>query len=87
MPADPIFFKPLLLTCRQLPSSLTTCLWPAPTRHPPASRDTQAGGRAIARAKSDIQDLPPTGIHDRCPIYLGSKLEVDRIEQLYAESA
>lgn len=47
----------------------------------------QAGGKAIARADSNIMDLPPTGIHDRCPIYLGSKGEVDRIEQLYRESA
>ncbi len=30
-------------------------------------------------------DLPPTGIHDRAPIYLGSKQEVDKIEQLYKE--
>lgn len=43
-----------------------------------------AGGRAIAGTQR-ILDIPPTGIHDRCPVYLGSKLEVDRVEELHKE--
>jgi len=45
----------------------------------------QAGGRAIDGETRAMLDVPPTGIHDRSPIYLGSKEEVDRIEELYRE--
>lgn len=37
---------------------------------------TQAGGKA-STGKIDILDVVPKAIHERCPIYLGSKLDVD----------
>lgn len=37
---------------------------------------TQAGGKA-STGKVDILDVVPQAIHQRCPIYLGSKLDVD----------
>jgi len=36
----------------------------------------KAGGKASS-GKIDILDVVPTGIHQRCPIYLGSKLDVE----------
>jgi fructose-1,6-bisphosphatase I len=41
------------------------------------------GGRAITGA-GRVLDLQPAGIHERCPIFLGSKQDVDRIEALYS---
>lgn len=52
--------------------------------YPMAMLMEQAGGRATD-GKTRILDIPPTGIHDRCPIYLGSRLEVDAIDALYAK--
>ncbi|KDD74496.1 fructose-1-6-bisphosphatase [Helicosporidium sp. ATCC 50920] len=43
----------------------------------------QAGGRAIDSDCKRILDVMPEHIHDRCPIYLGSKAQVDRVEELY----
>lgn len=37
---------------------------------------TQAGGKA-STGKVDILDIQPQSIHERAPIYLGSKLDVD----------
>lgn len=37
---------------------------------------TQAGGLA-STGKQDILDLVPTKIHERAPIFLGSKLDVE----------
>ena len=54
--------------------------------YPMAFLVEQAGGRAIDGATRNMMDVPPAaGIHDRSPIYLGSKDEVDRIEALYRE--
>lgn len=39
------------------------------------------GGKA-SNGSTRILDLKPTGIHDRSPIYLGSKEEVEKIEGL-----
>ena len=36
----------------------------------------QAGGKA-SNGKVDILDIIPTTIHERAPIYLGSKLDVE----------
>lgn len=36
----------------------------------------KAGGRASA-GKIDILDVVPSSIHQRCPVYLGSKLDVE----------
>lgn len=50
----------------------------------------QAGGKAIYSIDGStgaILDIVPTNIHGRAPIYLGSRDEVDRIEQLYKEAA
>lgn len=38
---------------------------------------TKAGGRACATKGQEILDLVPTAIHQRSPIYLGSKLDVE----------
>ncbi|GAB4816067.1 hypothetical protein N2152v2_003113 [Parachlorella kessleri] len=54
--------------------------------YPMAMLMEKAGGRAID-GKTRILDLPPTGIHDRAPIYLGSRQEVDKVEQLYQQLA
>lgn len=37
---------------------------------------TQAGGKASS-GTVDILDIVPQSIHERAPIYLGSKLDVD----------
>lgn len=37
---------------------------------------TQAGGKA-STGKIDILDVVPQGIHQRVPIYLGSKFDVE----------
>ncbi len=44
-----------------------------------------AGGRAIA-GRVESLDVAPQSIHERCPIFLGSKADVDRIESLIASS-
>lgn len=55
--------------------------------YPMAMLVEKAGGRAID-GKQCMLDIPPSGgIHDRAPIYLGSKQEVDKIEALYKELA
>ena len=40
-----------------------------------------AGGRAITQ-NGHVLDIVPTSIHERCPIFLGSKANVDRIEAI-----
>ena len=42
----------------------------------------QAGGRSID-GKGDILDIPPTGLHQRVSVMLGSKEEVERLEKLH----
>ena len=37
---------------------------------------TKAGGKAHT-GTMNVLDLVPTSIHQRCPIYLGSKLDVE----------
>lgn len=37
---------------------------------------TQAGGKA-STGRIDILDVVPESIHQRCPIYLGSKADVE----------
>ena len=39
-----------------------------------------AGGRAIDGEKR-ILEIQPTDLHERCPIYIGSKDAVDRVEE------
>lgn len=46
----------------------------------------QAGGLATT-GTTRILDLVPTGIHDRTPIYLGSKNDVEDIQAIYAKSS
>ena len=41
-----------------------------------------AGGRAITH-KGHVLDIVPTSIHERCPIFLGSKVNIDRIEAIF----
>jgi fructose-1,6-bisphosphatase I len=41
-----------------------------------------AGGRSISGGKTESLDIQPTDIHERCPIFLGSKEDVDDVEAL-----
>ena len=41
----------------------------------------QAGGRAIDGTK-DVLDLVPSSIHQRCPLYIGSKSQIEFFESL-----
>uniref|UniRef100_A0A182NF47 Fructose-1,6-bisphosphatase isozyme 2 n=1 Tax=Anopheles dirus TaxID=7168 RepID=A0A182NF47_9DIPT len=45
--------------------------------NPMAYLVTQAGGKAFAGKDKQILDVVPTSIHQRSPIYLGSKLDVE----------
>ena len=40
-----------------------------------------AGGRAITHDGS-VLDIVPTSIHERCPIFLGSKTDIDEVEAI-----
>jgi fructose-1,6-bisphosphatase len=44
----------------------------------------QAGG-AASTGRSRILDLAPAELHERVPLILGCKAEVDRIEQYHRE--
>ena len=45
------------------------------------------GGRAIAACGQPVLDLQPQAIHERSPIFLGSKADVDRVEALLGDAA
>ncbi|KAK9831444.1 hypothetical protein WJX81_006023 [Elliptochloris bilobata] len=45
------------------------------------------GGRAIAASGKLVLDLQPQAIHERSPIFLGSKADVDRVEALLRDAA
>jgi len=53
--------------------------------YPMAMLTEQAGGRAIDGAGRPVLDVLPAGAHDRSPIFLGSKSDIDRIETLIKE--
>ncbi len=40
----------------------------------------QAGGKAIAGPGQRILDIPPTQLHQRCPLFVGSPKMVDTLE-------
>lgn len=42
----------------------------------------QAGGRATT-GKQDILDIVPTDIHQRCPVFMGSKEDVQDVLAIY----
>jgi fructose-1,6-bisphosphatase I len=44
----------------------------------------QAGGKASTGTMRTL-DIVPTNIHDRAPIFLGSKEDVEDIEKIYAK--
>ena len=44
----------------------------------------QAGGRAIDGSKR-IMEIQPSDLHQRVPIYIGSKEAVDKVEQFLKE--
>lgn len=46
----------------------------------------QAGGRAIDEKCERILLRDPENIHDRAPVYLGSKEDVDELERYYKEA-
>ncbi|CAJ0830561.1 12071_t:CDS:2 [Entrophospora sp. SA101] len=43
-----------------------------------------AGGKAID-GKKRVLDLVPGSIHSRCPIFLGSKDDIEDVEKFYAD--
>lgn len=45
----------------------------------------RAGGKAIDGQGRPILDNLPEHIHDRCPVYLGSSEDVDRMNALLKE--
>lgn len=47
----------------------------------------RGGGRAISARGRPVLDLQPEKIHERSPIFLGSKADVDRIEELLPAAA
>jgi fructose-1,6-bisphosphatase I len=46
----------------------------------------QAGGAAITGTKR-ILEIVPTQIHERCPVFMGSKDDVKDVEDLYKKHA
>ena len=38
-----------------------------------------AGGRAITH-EGPVLDIVPTSIHERCPIFLGSRIDIEELE-------
>ena len=46
----------------------------------------QAGGRAID-GKTRILDIMPNELHERAPLYMGSKLDVDLAERVLGSAA
>lgn len=52
--------------------------------NPVAMLIEQAGGRA-STGRGRILDVPPTALHQRVPVILGSRCEVERIERYHAE--
>ncbi len=53
--------------------------------HPLALVAKAAGGRA-STGKKDVLDVVPEGFHDRCPLAIGSKDEVDRYEEFVSQT-
>ncbi|CAJ0635435.1 9943_t:CDS:2 [Entrophospora sp. SA101] len=51
---------------------------------PMAFLTEQAGGKAID-GKKRVLDLVPGSIHSRCPIFLGSKDDIEDVEKFYAD--
>lgn len=49
---------------------------------PMAMLTEQAGGKATT-GKQRVLDIQPEGIHQRCPIFLGSKEDVEELESFY----
>ena len=47
---------------------------------------TQAGGLATTGSKR-ILDIQPTQIHERCPVFLGSKEDVQDLVKFYEAEA
>ncbi len=52
--------------------------------NPMAMLVEQAGG-AVSTGRSRVLDLVPSGLHERVPVILGSKAEVERIERYHRE--
>jgi len=44
----------------------------------------QAGGRAITDDGRDILDIEPTGLHQRVPLIIGSREDVDKAQRFFA---
>ena len=63
-------------------SSATDKIFSSLQGNPMAFLVENAGGRAITH-KGPVLDIVPTSIHERCPIFLGSKANIDRIEAIF----
>jgi len=45
----------------------------------------QAGGKALTDVGKRILEIQPTQLHQRCPVYVGSKEMVDKLEVIMQE--
>jgi len=53
----------------------------------PMSMLIEAAGGKASTGTGRVMEIVPTGIHERCPIFLGTAAEVERVEALYAADA
>jgi fructose-1,6-bisphosphatase len=51
----------------------------------PMAMIVEAAGGAASTGRERILDIVPTGLHDRTPVILGSRKEVERLARLHAE--
>lgn len=45
----------------------------------------EAAGGLCVDGQQSLLDVVPTGIHQRTPVFLGSRTDVERVSQLYKE--
>ena len=55
--------------------------WVVLQGNPMAYLVESAGGRAITD-EGPVLDIVPTSIHERCPIFLGSRADIEELEAL-----
>ena len=55
-----------------------------PPRAPPLALVARQAGGAATDGKTDILDLLPTELHERTPLYIGSRGDVEEVGRLLA---
>jgi fructose-1,6-bisphosphatase I len=51
----------------------------------PLAMVAQRAGGAATDGNADITEVQPTGLHQRCPLFIGSKEDVDEAMRLMRE--